>query len=89
MARVLNCQYDLATDELSHISHYAKDLVSKLLVKDPEERFSARQCLEHPWLVDEDYYHDVLQELETTWMRRCLARRRRHRALNALKVCKF
>ena len=49
-------------------------------------RLTARQSLEHPWLVDDDLYIDVLQELETSWMRRCLARRRWHRALNALKA---
>ena len=38
MARVLNCQYDLTTEELSHVSHYAKDLVSKLLVMEPGKR---------------------------------------------------
>ena len=49
-------------------------------------RLTARQCLEHPWLEDEDLYIDVLQELETSWMRACLARRRWHRALNTLKA---
>ena len=49
-------------------------------------RFTARQSLEHPWLEDDDLYIDVIQELETSWMRRCLARRRWHRALNALKA---
>jgi len=28
----------------------AKDLISKMIVKDPEVRWNARQCLEHPWL---------------------------------------
>ena len=38
MARVLNCEYDLATEEMAHISHPAKDLVSKLLVFDLNDR---------------------------------------------------
>ena len=49
-------------------------------------RFSARQCLEHPWLANDDILVDLLHELETEWMRGCLARRRWHRALNALKA---
>ena len=49
-------------------------------------RLTARQSLELPWLEDEDLYIDVLQELETSWMRACLARRRWHRALNTLKA---
>ena len=47
-------------------------------------RLTARQSLEHPWLEDEDLYVDVLQELETTWMRACLARRRWHRWYHAI-----
>ena len=80
MARVLNCEYDLTTEEMAHISHPAKDLVSKLLVFDLNERLqktisekmhistylfnvrmSARECLEHPWLQDEEIYVDMLQ----------------------------
>ena len=61
MARVLNCEYDLTTEEMAHISHPAKDLVSKLLVFDRNKRLSARECLDHPWLLDEDIYVDMLQ----------------------------
>jgi len=34
-----------------------KDLISKLLVKDPKKRYTALQAYEHPWIkrqVDED-----------------------------------
>ena len=31
------------------ISDQAKDLISKLLVTDPKERYDATQTLEHPW----------------------------------------
>jgi hypothetical protein len=39
-------------------------------------RLSAQAALEHPWLDSDRVYVDVLFELETTWMRKCLARRR-------------
>lgn len=61
-------------------------LVRALLVSGPGDRLTARDCLAHPWLADTDIYIDILHELETRWMRRCLARRRWHRALNALKA---
>ena len=64
MARVLNCEYDLAAEEMAHISHPAKDLISKLLVFDLDKRLSARECLEHPWLQDEEIYVDMLQVSE-------------------------
>ena len=51
-------------------------MVQKLLLADPDERLTADQCLSHPWLSGDVIYIDVLNELETTWMRRCLARRR-------------
>ena len=76
MARSLSCEYDLNIPELSHTSEESKDLVRNLLIMDPSQRLTAEQCLSHPWLADEDIYIDVLHELETTWMRKCLARRR-------------
>jgi len=86
MARSLSCEYDLNIPELSHTSAEAKDLVQNLLIGDQTKRLTAKQCLAHAWLTDADIYIDVLHELETTWMRRCLARRRWYRALNALKA---
>jgi len=29
----------------------AKDLIKKLLIKDPNERLSAKKCLKHPWIA--------------------------------------
>lgn len=33
------------------ISEEAKDFISKLVEKDPEKRYSAKQALQHPWLT--------------------------------------
>lgn len=38
-------------------SEEAKDLILKMMEKDPARRFSAQQCLEHPW------FDKMLQEL--------------------------
>ena len=76
MAKALRCEFELDIPELSRTSDEAKDLVVNLLCKEPEERFTAEECMAHPWLSGADIYIDVLHELETTWMRRCLARRR-------------
>ena len=38
----------------NRISDSAKDLVSKMLNKDPDQRISAQQCLEHPWFTSND-----------------------------------
>jgi len=42
--------FDFPETEWREISLEAKDLISKLLVKDPRKRLSAEQVLEHPWV---------------------------------------
>jgi len=34
------------------ISDEGKDFIKKLLVKDPEDRMTAKQALMHPWIVN-------------------------------------
>ena len=76
MAKALKCEYEVDIPEFSIVSSEARDLVERLLVAGPEERLRADDCLSHPWLSGDVIYIDVINELETTWMRRCLARRR-------------
>ena len=76
MAKALKCEYEIDIPEFSKVSAEARDLVQKLLLASPEERLTAEQCLSHPWLSGDVTYMNVLNELETTWMRRCLAIRR-------------
>jgi hypothetical protein len=53
-------------------------------VVDTEQRFTASQSLEHPWLTSS--YLDTLKNLETAWIRKYLARRRWQRWFNAIKA---
>jgi calcium/calmodulin-dependent protein kinase I len=43
------CEPDFPDKYWSTISPEAKDLVNKLLVKDPAQRISAKDALQHPW----------------------------------------
>ncbi|XP_062412308.1 MAP kinase-interacting serine/threonine-protein kinase 2b [Sardina pilchardus] len=43
-------KYEFPEKEWAHISSSAKDLISKLLVRDAKLRLSAAQVLRHPWL---------------------------------------
>ncbi|XP_076860393.1 MAP kinase-interacting serine/threonine-protein kinase 2b isoform X2 [Brachyhypopomus gauderio] len=43
-------KYEFPEKEWAHISSGAKDLVSKLLVRDAKNRLSAAQVLQHPWV---------------------------------------
>ena len=37
-------------DSKERVSDDAADLISKLIVYDPNERLSAKQALQHPWI---------------------------------------
>lgn len=36
-------------EDWNETSEEAKDLISKMLIIDPKKRFSAEECLSHPW----------------------------------------
>jgi calcium-dependent protein kinase len=48
--KILNGSFDFTKAIWRTISQEAKDLINKLLVKDPKERISAQQALDHPWI---------------------------------------
>ncbi|XP_017561863.1 MAP kinase-interacting serine/threonine-protein kinase 2a [Pygocentrus nattereri] len=43
-------KYEFPEKDWAHISPAAKDLISKLLVRDAKNRLSAAQVLQHPWV---------------------------------------
>lgn len=43
-------KYEFPEKDWAHISSSAKDLISKLLVRDAKKRLSASQVLQHPWV---------------------------------------
>ncbi|KAL8129449.1 hypothetical protein V2J09_018604 [Rumex salicifolius] len=53
--QVLRGELDLITDPWPSISHGAKDLVRRMLMRDPKKRLTIHQILCHPWVqVDGD-----------------------------------
>ncbi|PSN43192.1 hypothetical protein C0J52_11305, partial [Blattella germanica] len=50
MANVTIGKYDFDDEVFNEISNDAKDFIQQLLVKDKERRYTASQCLMHPWL---------------------------------------
>jgi len=53
------------------VSAEAKDLISKLVVVDPETRYTAKQALDHPWIVtkagttsDKPLHNSMFDELQ-------------------------
>ncbi|RXG73588.1 Serine/threonine-protein kinase Chk2 [Armadillidium vulgare] len=49
---ILNGQYKMKKSVWDQVSEQATDLVRKLLIVNPDERFSAEQVLQHEWLQD-------------------------------------
>ncbi|RUS70449.1 hypothetical protein EGW08_021787 [Elysia chlorotica] len=47
---ITQVKMDYPDDLFEEINPLAKDFISKLLVKKPRDRMTARQCLDHPWL---------------------------------------
>ncbi|KAF1786592.1 Protein kinase-like domain [Phytophthora cactorum] len=51
IASIKACSFEFDDDGWATISDEAKDLVRHLLVLDPDDRFSMKQVLEHPWII--------------------------------------
>lgn len=51
---VLKQQLQFDPADWNTVSNSAKDLVSKMLHKDPTKRLTAEQCLQHPWFTSND-----------------------------------
>jgi len=47
-------EYDFPSPYWDDVSESAKDLIKKLLVVDPKERYTASQVFEHPWMAPEN-----------------------------------
>lgn len=48
--KILSVEYDFPDPEWTQVSDEAKDFIKHLLVGDPNERHTATQCLQHPWM---------------------------------------
>jgi len=51
--KILSADYDFPDPEWTHVSDAAKHFIRKLIVKEPEARYSAAAALEDPWLAGE------------------------------------
>jgi len=50
LLQIMDVKYDFDDSVWDDISDSAKDLIRNLLVKEPGKRFTAKQCLQHPWV---------------------------------------
>jgi len=52
--QILEGKYEYPSPQWDDISALAKDLIDRLLVLDPAKRYSAKDCLNHPWVKGAD-----------------------------------
>ncbi|CAH2059179.1 unnamed protein product [Thlaspi arvense] len=76
---VLQGELDLSSDPWPQVSESAKDLIRKMLERNPKQRLTAQQVLCHPWIRDEGNAPDT--PLDTT----VLSRLRKFSATDKLK----
>uniref|UniRef100_A0A1J3G363 non-specific serine/threonine protein kinase n=2 Tax=Noccaea caerulescens TaxID=107243 RepID=A0A1J3G363_NOCCA len=75
---VIKGEIDFETQPWPSISESAKDLVRKMLTKDPKKRISAAQVLEHPWIKGGEAPDKPIDSA-------VLSRMKQFRAMNKLK----
>ncbi|KAF4671977.1 hypothetical protein FOL47_001064 [Perkinsus chesapeaki] len=51
LVSIEGCRYNMPEKKWANISPEAKDFVQRLLLRDPQERMSAAEALQHPWIV--------------------------------------
>ncbi|KAG6388830.1 hypothetical protein SASPL_150266 [Salvia splendens] len=76
---ILKGKIDFVSEPWPHISDSAKDLVKRMLERDPKQRISAHEVLCHPWIVDDTVAPD--QPLGSA----VLSRLKQFSAMNKLK----
>ena len=57
--KIKNVEYNFHAPIWKSISEEAKDLISRLLVKDPEKRLTPDDVLMHPWFMKESKTKDI------------------------------
>ncbi|KFK42039.1 hypothetical protein AALP_AA2G204000 [Arabis alpina] len=77
-ASILEGKLDLESYPWPTISESAKDLIRKMLARDPKRRITAAEALEHPWLTDSRISDKPIDSA-------VLIRMKQFRAMNKLK----
>jgi len=49
--KILTADYDFPEPEWTHVSDNAKNFIRNLIVKDPDQRHTAKKCLEDAWIT--------------------------------------
>lgn len=82
--RTIKGKWNFNHTSFRDVSDGAKSFIEGLLRLSPRDRLSTSQCLGHPWLNEVKILKPLI--LNTTFMRKYLARRRWHKAIAAVRA---
>ena len=57
--KIKNVDYNFDAPAWKYVSDEAKDIISKLLVSDPDKRITPDEFLAHPWITGEGKKTDI------------------------------
>lgn len=60
--KIKQADYGFPSPDWDHVSDLAKDLISKLLVADPDQRITADEIMDHPWMLESAAEDDSSEE---------------------------
>eukprot|EP00835_Amoeboradix_gromovi_P002255 NODE_123_length_18841_cov_0.279693.p12 type:complete len:123 gc:universal NODE_123_length_18841_cov_0.279693:15218-15586(+) len=58
---IVKLQPEFDAEYWGHVSKDAKDLILRLLDKDPQTRITMKEALEHPWITSKDKGAELIQ----------------------------
>ncbi|XP_076313423.1 twitchin-like isoform X2 [Tachypleus tridentatus] len=82
---ITKAEFDFEDEAFDAITQDAKDFISQLLVKRPNRRLTAEQCLSHKWLKLEDRKTKSVQ-LPTDKLKKFIIRRKWQKTGNAIRA---
>mmetsp|Transcript_5288 Transcript_5288/g.6156 ORF Transcript_5288/g.6156 Transcript_5288/m.6156 type:complete len:327 (+) Transcript_5288:171-1151(+) len=84
--KIVKGKYKFRHDDWSMISDEGKDFVRSLIKRNPKERMTAKQALEHPWIQNLAAVPDVALDGTKKELAAFVAKEKLRRALGALKA---
>lgn len=57
--KIKNVDFNFDAPAFKKVSDEAKDMICKLLVKDPEGRLSPDEIMQHPWITKDSNQTDI------------------------------